>query len=114
MPVYNHYYPDVNNQINTADSANRLVLYGPTVPVSVSPAPALVTYLQSQGLPVPPPVSGLALIDTGATLCMVDDSTVQALGIPPFGTTSIHTPAGQLSRSPTRHRFRSPEHPCRT
>lgn len=94
MPVYNHYYPDSSNLINTPSSADRLLQEGPTIPVSVGVPAALATVLMSRNMPVPAPVSGVALIDTGATLCTVDQSIMQALNIPPFGTTTIHTGAG--------------------
>ena len=94
MPVYNHYYPDAANQINTPDSANRLVLEGPTVPVAVGLPAALVAYLQAQNLPVPPPVVGYVLIDTGASLCAADEAAAHSLSIPPIGVQAIHMPAG--------------------
>lgn len=85
MPVYNHYYPDSNNLINTSESAQRLQIYGPTVPVAVSVTPAHAQVLTNGGQAVPPAVTGLALIDTGASLCSVDESVIQQLGIPSFG-----------------------------
>lgn len=94
MPVYNHYYPDSANQVNTLESARRLAFEGPTLPVAIGvPAPVL-TYLQARNKPVPPPVVGQALIDTGASVCAIDEGIVQALGIPPFGAQAIHTPSG--------------------
>ncbi len=81
MAVYNQYYPDANNQINTPGSAGRLVLEGPTIPVSVSLIQAHIDYLTKLRHRVPQPVSGVALIDTGATYCSVDESVIQALGV---------------------------------
>jgi hypothetical protein len=95
MPVYNHYYPDPQDLINTTASADRLALEGPSVPVTISPVSQVVQALQAAGLPVPAPVSGLALIDTGGTLCMVDEAAVLQLAIPPFGSASIQGPTGQ-------------------
>lgn len=89
MPVYNHYYPDGNNQINTAASADRLWAGGPTIPVAVSLVKEHVDYLTKVGQPLPKAVTGLALIDTGATLCMVDVTVIQDLGVPPSGVTNI-------------------------
>lgn len=89
MHVYNHYYPDGNNQINTQESAQRLALHGPTIPVAVSVTQAYAEALERLGRPVPPAVSGLALIDTGASFCAVDDSVVRQLGVLPFGSTLI-------------------------
>ena len=85
MPIYNHFYPDQNQQIGTPQSIQNLFIQGPLLPVVVSLPPAYIQLLQQQGQPVPAPVPGLALVDTGATLCAVDQSLVAAFGIPPSG-----------------------------
>ena len=46
MPVYNHDYPDGNNQINTGESARLLAASGPTIPVAVSVTSALADLLE--------------------------------------------------------------------
>ena len=98
MPVYNHYYPDAQNLINTPDSAWELVRYGPVVPVTVSLTARHVEILQGLKFSVPNPASGNALIDTGSTLCAVDESIVKSLGIPPTGSEAILTPGGPSQR----------------
>jgi len=95
VPVYNHYYVDGNNQINTPASAGRLVNGGPTIPVTVSLVREHVDHLAKEGKPVPNAVTGLALIDTGATLCMVDVSILEELGVPPSGIENIIGATGQ-------------------
>ena len=50
-----------------------LTLRGPIVQVTVSVGQAIAQQLLQQGGTLPPPVSGLALIDTGATSTCVDD-----------------------------------------
>ena len=45
---------------------------GPVLQVEISLAAALVKHLTDQGQPVPQPVAGWALIDTGATAAAVD------------------------------------------
>ena len=94
MPIYNQYYPNANNAINTLESARRLAFDGPLLPVTVSVPAQVASYLQSRNLSVPTPVSGYALIDTGASMCSVDDSAIRSLNVPPFGRTSINTPGG--------------------
>ena len=89
VPVYNHYYPDGNNQINTPASAGRLVTGGPTIPVAVFLVKEHVDQLTRENKPLPAAVTGLALIDTGATLCMIDESALQSLGIPPSGIENV-------------------------
>ncbi len=53
-----------------------------------------------EGKPLPNPVTGLALIDTGATLCMVDVSVLGELGVPPSGIENIIGATGQ-GKQPT-------------
>lgn len=99
MPVYNHYYADSNNQINTVESIQRLIQQGPTIPVAVSVTPMLAQALERMGRAIPSAASGLALIDTGATLCSVDESVVRQLGIPPFGYTQVAGATGSSDQA---------------
>jgi hypothetical protein len=99
MPVYNQYYPDGNNLVDTLVSAQRLAVYGPTIPVAVSVTPIHAQQLQRLGQAIPPAVPGLALIDTGASLCCVDESVIQQLGIPPFGYSSVAGATGTSSQA---------------
>lgn len=100
MAVYNHFYPDSNNQINTTGSRASLMQAGPTIPVTVGPAEQLIEALTKLNLPIPTPVSGLALIDTGASICMVDEAALQSLSLKPTGYQPLSTPSG-LSTQPT-------------
>jgi len=98
VAVYNQYYPDSSNQINTPGSATRLVREGPTIPVTISLIQAHIDYLTKLGQPLPNPVSGLALIDTGATFCSIDESVLQALGVPPYGVTDVIGVSGPIQQ----------------
>jgi hypothetical protein len=60
----------------------------------------LEAYLQSAGKPVPDPVKGSGLIDTGATFTMVDENAIAQLGVQPIGIVTLHTAAGPTD-SPT-------------
>ena len=55
---------------------------GPVVQVTISLGKTLAGELLQQGKPLPTPVSGLALIDTGASSTCVDDETAKAMGLP--------------------------------
>ena len=55
---------------------------GPVVQVGVSVAQSIATELLGQGAAVPPPVPGLALIDTGASATCIDEGAAQQLGLP--------------------------------
>jgi predicted aspartyl protease len=62
--------------------AAALLGQGPAVPVVLSVAQSIADQLMQQGLPVPPPVPGSALIDTGASQTCIDDATAQQLQLP--------------------------------
>ncbi len=89
MPVYNQYFADQHNKINTPESVARLIVAGPTVPVAISPTQTHLQVLFARGQPAPQPIVGVALVDTGATLCAVDEASLRNLGIPPYGYATI-------------------------
>ena len=53
-----------------------LVMRGPVVQVMVSVPPEIADIFAKESKPIPSPVSGLALIDTGATISCVDEEVV--------------------------------------
>lgn len=55
---------------------------GPLVQVTVGPAQSLVNQWTQTGIPVPAPISGNALIDTGASNTCIDEDLAQRLGLP--------------------------------
>jgi Aspartyl protease len=94
MPIHNQLYPDDNGQINTVGSRDRLARLGPTIPVAISLPAATLALYQSAGLPVPPSVTGLAMIDTGASVCVIDEDALTGLGIARSGSMAISTASG--------------------
>jgi predicted aspartyl protease len=89
-----------SHNIVTLDAAGRptaqgLQVTGPRLPVEIHVPPAWARHLQQNNLPVPAPQTGEALIDTGATVSVVDAAAVQALGINPVGVTGITGVTGQ-------------------
>jgi predicted aspartyl protease len=55
---------------------------GPCVQITVTVAETIADQLVQQGKSVPQPVSGMALIDTGASATCIDDALAQRLGVP--------------------------------
>lgn len=55
---------------------------GPVVQVTISLGTAMAQALQQAGHAVPTPVSGLALIDTGADGTCIDKDQAEAMGLP--------------------------------
>jgi hypothetical protein len=100
MPIINQLYPDDQGRVNTIGSQVRLTQLGPTIPVVIGLAPQALAMFQSAGLAVPPPVTGLAMIDTGASVSVIDVDALDGLGIAPSGTLAISTASGS-STQPT-------------
>lgn len=67
---------------------------GPKLPVVIRVPKQLADYLESRGEAVPEPRSGMGLIDTGATISMVDSGAIEQLGVAPIGSTMLGTAGG--------------------
>jgi predicted aspartyl protease len=70
------------------------VAAGPRAAVQLEVPPALAKQLAASGFPVPAPVTGTALIDTGATRSAIDRSVVARLGLNPIGLVTLGTAGG--------------------
>lgn len=62
---------------------------GPVVQVSVSVEQHIAQQLLQQGVSLPQPLNGLALIDTGATTTCIDDTAAQQLQLPVVDVATI-------------------------
>src|SRR5262245_9946542 len=81
---------------------------GPVIQVQVEVPTALATQLTSAGQPLPEPVVGVALIDTGASLCAVDSAVIRQLGVQPVGVAHVGTAGGQQQQLTYPGRFTFP------
>jgi len=79
------------------NSAGVLAADGPRVPVEIRVPAKLEQLLGEQGQAIPQALNGLGLIDTGATISMIDAEVTQRLGLSPVGTASLATPGGQTT-----------------
>ena len=75
-------------------NAGLLLSLGPQVSVQLEVPDALAQQLKATNMPIPPPVKGMALIDTGATMTAVDAGVVAALGVNPIGVVPVGTAGG--------------------
>jgi hypothetical protein len=78
---------------------------GPLLQVEVHVPQALAALLTSQNQPIPAPVTGWALIDTGATFSGIHEGTATQLGIATVGQIPSGTAAGQVMRNQYPVRF---------
>lgn len=66
-----------------------LLQRGPVVQVSVSVGQAIAQQVLQRGDTLPPPVAGLALIDTGATTTCIDEEAAQVLKLPAIDVVKV-------------------------
>lgn len=66
-----------------------LIQRGPVVQVTVSVGQALAQQILQKTGSLPPPESGLALIDTGATSTCIDDAAAQRLQLPAIDVVTV-------------------------
>ncbi len=85
-------------QVPIPANPGLLLAAGPMVTVQIEVPQALSQQLAAAGQPVPPPITGFALIDTGATMTAVDASVVTALGVNPVGVVPVGTAGGPTSQ----------------
>jgi len=69
--------------------AIALMQRGPIVQVTIGVEQNIAQQLVSQGTPLPQPVPGVALIDTGATSTCIDDAIAKQLNLPVVDVVSI-------------------------
>jgi predicted aspartyl protease len=96
MPIYNRilFESDPSDPQKQKMGPSSLSLFGPTIPVEIAIPDELARYYSARNIPIPPPVTGDALIDTGASITAVDLAVLQQLGIQPVGTANVYTPQG--------------------
>ena len=97
MPVYSRRF----FHAGTNDPApEHLRDVGPREPVEIHIPDALARNLVQAGQPIPPPQTGYALFDTGASVTAVDENILQALGLNPIGQTQVIMPDGKVHTCP--------------
>lgn len=101
MPIFNFSFSRQNPQPLPA----FLTRLGPLAPAEIHVPQQLAQLLQSQGQPVPPPETGMLLIDTGASTSGVDTAIIAALGVNPVGRTNLGTAGGPVPASLYPARF---------
>jgi len=86
MPILHLQYTvertDPQGHIVQTDGKAALQKRGPVVQVTVSLGTAIAQTLQQSGQAVPTPVSGWALIDTGADCTCIDGESAVQMGLP--------------------------------
>jgi hypothetical protein len=89
MSLHNQFYT-ANGQL----APQGLEIRGPVLQVEIQIPVALAAQLQSQGKTLPPPIVGLALVDTGASKTSVDDQAITQMAVGPINQITVQTPSG--------------------
>ena len=103
MPVFerNYFGQGFNPQGKPSNLPPRHVLQtvGPSLNIVLSVTEEHQRALSSKGRSIPQPVSGAALIDTGASLTAVDEEVCRQLGLQPTGIVNISHANGSTPRN---------------
>lgn len=67
--------------------------------IEISASETLAAALHTNGKSIPQPISGDALVDTGASCCCVEESHLISLGLQPIGQTEVRSPNGIRSQN---------------
>ena len=101
MPIHNQIIRDGNMNL----SPRGLMELGAYFPVEVHAPPQIADVLTKQGATVPTPVSGVGLIDTGATFTCIEETILSSnLQLNPIGVVNVGTADGQRQRNVYRGR----------
>ncbi len=106
MPIRNNFVRDANNQVSSAP----LRVAGAVVPVEVHVPQAIAQVLNQQAKPIPAAVTGLALIDTGASRTCVHEASLTSLGLNPISVVNSGTARGVVQQSVYPARLVFPTH----
>lgn len=92
ISIYNHLMTSVPGPIPLDPQA--LVVAGAYFPIEVHVPTAMAEALTQAGHSVPPPQTGLAILDTGATITAVHEPALAALGLTPVNVVQMGTANG--------------------
>lgn len=89
MPIVNFRVGSGDDKAGMEPAPGGLIAGGPIVPVTIAVPDAVQLLRGESGSPVPEPVTGFALIDTGATCSCFDNSAAVRAGLPTVGTSKM-------------------------
>ena len=95
MPVHTQFNYDKNGKL----SARALARLGAFLPIEIHVPPQIADAMAKAGQAVPKSVSGIGLIDTGATLTCIQEDILVSLGLNPIGQVNAGTANGPAQRN---------------
>ena len=96
MPIHNRFIRDRDGNL----SPEALIGLGAFLNIEIHVPPAIATALTDAGSPVPAPVTGVALIDTGATITCIHEPILRdQLGLNPISVMKAGTASGPTQQN---------------
>lgn len=89
-----------------------LMAVGACMDVEIHIPPVVADALKAAGKSVPPPVTGMAMVDTGATLTCANEDCLKKLNLPPIGTVTSLTANGPVLQNQYVARLYFPRMPA--
>src|SRR5450759_4173480 len=112
MPVYNSFsFQQAAPGRPVQPSPAGLAVSGPIIRVQIEIATVLAQSFQAATQPIPTPVVGIALIDTGASITSIDVTVVTQLALNPNGIAMVGTAGGPQQQSTYQAKFSFPGTP---
>jgi hypothetical protein len=99
MPIFSSQEFDKTPDGQIKFSPGRLAQKGPIIDVLVSIPQALAELYTKQSKTIPTPISGIGLIDTGATRSCVHEEIMKKLGVQTIGVATSGTAAGPVQHN---------------
>lgn len=101
MPLYEQNYEGVKSRGGeraAVPPSSVLLQMGPLLQVAISVTPEHAKRLSHDGAKPPDPITGYALIDTGASITAVDEGVCQQLGLSSTGVVKMSHAGGEEER----------------
>jgi hypothetical protein len=98
VPTYNTFLHEPGDPA-VVGRPGSLISTGAFLGVNIDVPPAISAAITASGQAVPPSATGVALVDTGATLTCVHEPLLKELGLNPSGTVMGGTAAGQVQQA---------------
>ena len=95
MPIFSRIW--THPETGHADP-DALRIRGPSLSIEISVHEEYAALLEQEGIEIPQPQIGLALLDTGASITAIDEAVVEALALIPIGVIPVSTPGGQVNQ----------------
>ena len=76
-------------------AVSDLQVVGPVLDVQIAVPQAVEALLTAAGTPVPAPVAASLMVDTGASLTVIQTGIAQKLGLQAVGAIQVNTPSSQ-------------------